>query len=378
MRLNPRPDLIRILQPVPRPSLPMSKRNRFPRIALVLVFILALCAGTFSPRAGVVEAKPMAAFDELSVFISEFRTRGPGGADDEFIEIYNASGISVNLINWVLRRSTSCGGVAAGGPLVTINTTLVPGQYYLIGKSPEYTGSTALDLSYNSTGIADDGGIALINTTGTIIDQVGMCNTTAYKEGTQLSAMSGTANQSYERRFGGSAGSCRDTDNNATDFILNSSTSNPQNFASAAVPCLAVISTSSSIGDGVYLDTSGLVIDIQLTFSNIVTVTGSPTLSIETGLTDRPAVYAGGSGTNTLTFNYTIQPGDNTNDLDYAGYNALSLNGGTIVGASGDATLILPKPGTTGTLSATRNIQIDNTSVTPALLSFTRQSPTSQ
>lgn len=378
MRLNPRPDLIRILQPVPRPSLPMSKRNRFPRIALVLVFILALCAGTFSPRAGVVEAKPVAAFDELSVFISEFRTRGPGGADDEFVEIYNASGNSVTLNNWVLRRSTSCGGVAAGGPLVTINTTLVPGQYYLIGKSPEYTGSMPLDLSYASTGIADDGGIALINNAGIIIDQVGMCNTTAYREGTQLSAMSGTANQSYERRFGGSAGSCRDTDNNATDFILNSSTSNPQNFASAAVPCLAVISTSSSIGDGVYLDTSGLVIDIQLTFSNIVTVTGSPTLSIETGLTDRPAVYAGGSGTNTLTFNYTIQPGDNTNDLDYAGYNALSLNGGTIVGASGDATLILPKPGTTGTLSATRNIQIDNTSVTPALLSFTRQSPTSQ
>ncbi|MBV6391066.1 MAG: hypothetical protein KPEEDBHJ_00270 [Anaerolineales bacterium] len=190
--------------------------------------------------------------------------------------------------------------------------------------------------------------------------------------------MSGTANQSYERKDGGSAGSCKDTDNNATDFIFNPSASNPQNFASAAVPCLAVISASSSIGDGGYLDTSGLVIDIQLTFSNIVTVTGSPTLSIETGSTDRSAVYAGGSGTNTLSFNYTIQPGDNTNDLDYAGYNALSLNGGTIVGASGNATLILPKPGNPGSLSATRAIRIDNTSVTPTLLSFTRQNPTSQ
>ncbi len=234
-----------------------------------------------------------------------------------------------------------------------------------------------MDL-FGSDLIQDNGGIALVNNSGVIIDQVGMCNTTAYREGTQLSAMSGNANQSYERRFGGSAGSCRDTDNNATDFILNSTTSNPQNFASAVVPCLAVISTISSIGDGVYLDTSGLVIDVNLIFSNIVTVTGSPTLLIEAGATDRPAVYAGGSGTNTLTFNYTIQPGDNTNDLDYAGYNALSLNGGTIVGASGNATLILPKPGNPGSLSATRNIQIDNTSTTPTLLSFTRQNPTSQ
>ncbi|MDL1893900.1 lamin tail domain-containing protein, partial [Sphingobacteriales bacterium CHB3] len=344
----------------------------------VLVFILALCAGTFSPRGEGVEAKPAAAFDELNIFISEFRTRGPGGADDEFVEIYNASGVSVTLNNWVLRRSTSCGGVAAGGPLVTINTTLVPGQYYLVGKSPEYTGATPLDLSYSSTGVADDGGIALINNAGIIIDQVGMCNTTAYREGTQLSAMSGNANQSYERKDGGSAGSCKDTDNNATDFIFNSSISNPQNFASAATPCLAVINTTSLITDGVYLDTSGLVIDVNLIFSNIVTVTGSPTLLIEAGATDRPAVYAGGSGTNTLTFNYTIQPGDNTNDLDYAGYNALSLNGGTIVGASGNATLILPKPGNPGSLSATRAIRIDNTSITPTLLSFTRQNPTSQ
>jgi hypothetical protein len=230
-------------------------------------------------------------------------------------------------------------------------------------------------------GIADDGGIALKNgtlPTSVIVDQVGMCADTKYKENTTLSSMSGTANQSYERKDGGSAGSCKDTDNNATDFIFNSSTSNPQNFASAAIPCLAVINTTSSIGDGVYLDTSGQNIDINLVFSNIVTVTGSPILLIETGATDRTAVYTGGSGTNTLTFNYTIQSGDNTNDLDYAGYNALSLNGGTITGASGNATLILPKPGNAGSLSATRDIRIDNTSITPTLLSFTRQNPTQQ
>lgn len=357
----------------------MQNWNRFPRLLLVVTVLIVLCAGLFAPKVEQVEARPLGAADELGVFISEFRTRGPNGADDEFVEIYNASGGAVNINNWVLRRSTSCGGVATGGPLVTINVTLGPGQYYLIGKSPEYTGSTPLDLSYSSTGIADDGGFALLNNAGVIIDQVGMCNTTAYKENSTLSPLSGTANQSYERKDGGSAGSCKDTDNNATDFIFNSSTSNPQNFASAAIPCLAVINATTTIASpATYLDTSGAVIDIQMAFSNIVTVTGSPTLLIETGSTDRTAVFAGGSGTNTLTFNYTIQPGDNTNDLDYAAYNALSLNGGSILGATGDATLILPKPGNPGSLSANEEIRIDNGAVSPALISFTRQTPTSQ
>ena len=65
----------------------MTHRNRFSRFVLFLLTLLALCAGMFSPRVESVEAKPNAAADELKVFISEFRTRGPGGADNEFIEI---------------------------------------------------------------------------------------------------------------------------------------------------------------------------------------------------------------------------------------------------------------------------------------------------
>lgn len=318
----------------------------------------------------------MEAADELNVFISEFRVRGPNGADDEFIEIFNATGNTITLTNWSLKKSSGCGTTLADlVPSFTI--TLAPGQYYLFAKSGSYSGGTSADYLYTAAGVSDDGGIALVNGT-VIIDQVGLCSTTTYKEGSTLSAMSGTANQSYERKNGGSAGSCKDTDNNATDFIFNSSTSNPQNFSSAVVPCLAVVDASSSFLDGTYLDTSGSVIDIQLEFSNIVTVTGFPSLLMEVGNTDRTAVYAGGSGTNTLTFNYTIQAGDNTNALDYVSYNALSLNGGSIFGATGDAVLVLPKPGSTGSLSDTQTIAIDNTSLTPTLLSFTRQNPISQ
>jgi hypothetical protein len=344
---------------------------------------MTLCAGIFTPSAETVEAMPLGAVDELSVFISEFRTRGPGGADDEFIEIYNASGGNVDVGDWIIQKSSGCGSTETTLTTIPVGTILAPGQYYLVVKDGTYSGTTAYDRSYTVAGVADDGGIALKDdTTPTriTIDKVGLCADTSFKEGTFLAPLSGTANQSYERKAGGSAGSCKDTDNNSADFLLNASSSNPQNFSSPAVPCLAVINATSSEADtGVtYLDTSNRVIDIQLTFSNIVLVTGSPILLIETGVNDRTAVYVSGSGTNTLTFNYTVTPGDNTSDLDYAGFNALSLNGGTISGAIGDATLILPKPSNPGSLSANENIRIDNGAASPTLISFTRQNPTSQ
>ncbi len=362
----------------------MRNRSRFSRFLLAFILLLALCAGIFSPRAEAVEAKPVGAVDELNVFISEFRTRGPNGADDEFIEIYNASGNPITTNNWELKKSSGCGSTSTD--LVTnINITLAPGQYYLFARSGAYSGSTLADAVFPASStyaIADDGGIALTDASDVIIDQAGLCATTLYKEGTALSAMSATANQSYERKDGGSAGSCKDTDNNATDFIFNSSNSNPQNFASAAIPCLAVtnVYSVSHAGTVIYPDSSSAVIDIQLEFSNIVTVTGSPTLLMEVGATDRNATYVSGSGTNVLTFNYTVAAGDNTGDLDYASVNALSLNGGSIVGAAGNAVLILPKPNDpgSGSLSDNEDIRIDNGTVSPALVSFTRQNPISQ
>ncbi|HNC08036.1 MAG TPA: lamin tail domain-containing protein, partial [Anaerolineales bacterium] len=167
------------------------------------------------------------------------------------------------------------------------------------------------------------------------------------------------------------------------DFGI-SSPSNPQNFFSPAVPCLAVVDVTSSLGTlplgDTFDDTSGQIIDVQLVFSNIVDVTGSPTLLMETGTTDRVATYTSGSGTDTLNFVFTVGTGDNTSDLDYASVNALSLNGGTISGASGDAVLILPKPNEpgSGSLSDNADIRIDKTSTTPTLVSFKRQNPTGQ
>ena len=93
----------------------------------------------------------------------------------------------------------------------------------------------------------------------------------------------------------------------------------------------------------------GSVITLSVAFSESVIVDtsgGLPTLSLETGATDRLATYAGGSGTDTLTFSYTVQAGDSSADLDITGASALALNGGTIRDAAGNnAILTLATPG---------------------------------
>ncbi len=104
----------------------------------------------------------------------------------------------------------------------------------------------------------------------------------------------------------------------------------------------------------------GSVITIEVPFSEVVFVTGTPTLLLETGSTDRTATYLSGSGTRVLSFSYTVQAGDTSADLDVTNSSALALNGGTIQDAAGNnAVLTLPAPSATGSLGANAALVID-------------------
>ncbi len=121
----------------------------------------------------------------------------------------------------------------------------------------------------------------------------------------------------------------------------------------------AVTNLTSGLANGSYK--AGTVVPIQVTFTDAVTVTGTPTLTLSDGGT---ASYASGSGTTTLTFNYTVQAGQNSAHLDYASTSALALGGGTIISSAADAqaaNLILPSPGASGSLSANTMLVIDTT-----------------
>ena len=70
--------------------------------------------------------------------------------------------------------------------------------------------------------------------------------------------------------------------------------------------------------------------------------------------------YSSGSGTDTLTFAYTVAAGQNSSDLSYSADNALILNEGQIEDAAGNsAILILPVPGNTNSLSFKKGLVID-------------------
>src|SRR6184192_3323479 len=131
-----------------------------------------------------------------------------------------------------------------------------------------------------------------------------------------------------------------------------------------------VSSVSSSTANGSY--TTGSVIAVTITFSENVTVTGTPQLTLNTTPTARTANYASGSGTSTLTFNYTVQAGDTAADLDYSATTALALNGGTIQdAATNNATLTLATPGAANSLGANKNIVIDTTAPTVSSVTST-------
>ncbi|WP_409266934.1 Ig-like domain-containing protein [Massilia sp. BHUDP2] len=130
----------------------------------------------------------------------------------------------------------------------------------------------------------------------------------------------------------------------------------------------AVTSVSASSANGSYK--LGDTIAIQLSFSEAVTVTGQPGLQLDTGATDRIATYSGGSGTNTISFSYTVQAGDLSADLDLAGTASLLLGGGSIRDALGnDASLTLPAPGAAGSLGANKAIRVDGAAPTDIVLS---------
>ncbi|MFP5206343.1 MAG: Ig-like domain repeat protein [Acidobacteriota bacterium] len=123
-----------------------------------------------------------------------------------------------------------------------------------------------------------------------------------------------------------------------------------------------VVGISTSTANGTYLP--GTTIPLTVTFSRAVNVTGTPQLTLNTS-PNATATYSSGSGTNALTFQYTIAIGQATSgnatggDLDYTSTSALDLNGGTIKDTGGiSAVLALYVPGAAGSLSATNKIVI--------------------
>jgi hypothetical protein len=127
----------------------------------------------------------------------------------------------------------------------------------------------------------------------------------------------------------------------------------------------SVSNVSSTAADGTY--GAGALIPIVVSFSELVTVTGTPELKLSDGAV---VSYSTGSGTTALTFDYTVATGQTTSGshLSEASATALVLNGGTITSGGLNAVVTLPQPGAAGSLSANKSIEID--AVAPTITQF--------
>lgn len=182
------------------------------------------------------------------IIISEFRLRGPSGANDEFIELYNNSGAD----HTVAGGGTGYAVAASDGVArcVIPNGTVIPnrGHYlcvnsvaYSLASYPAGNGTTATGDATYTTDIPDNAGIAIFNTSiaanftlANRMDAVGSTSeaNTLYKEGTGYSALTPfSINYSFYRDNCGKAGSITvftpcttdtpiDTNNNAANFIF--------------------------------------------------------------------------------------------------------------------------------------------------------------
>jgi len=165
-----------------------------------------------------------------------------------------------------------------------------------------------------------------------------------------------------------SGGSIKDSANNNANltlpalYTLNSLGGSKNIMIDGVQP--TIVNVTSTTSNGIYGPSS--LISIDVVFSESVTVSGTPTLTLNSGGT---ATYFSGSGTNTLTFTYIVASGDNSADLDYTNTTALSLNGGAIKdGVNNDAVLILPTPGGANSLAGNKNLIIDTTAPTVTVL----------
>ncbi|WP_338823338.1 hypothetical protein WDM22_09170 [Bradyrhizobium septentrionale] len=105
----------------------------------------------------------------------------------------------------------------------------------------------------------------------------------------------------------------------------------PTTPTTPTTPNVAPSVTQASASPGTGTEHVGDVVTLTLTFSEAVTVGGAPTLSLNDGA---KATYAGGSGTNTLTFRTTVASTDtSTSALAITGVSL--ANGATIKDSGG-------------------------------------------
>ena len=157
-----------------------------------------------------------------SVVINEFAVRGVEDTFRDFVELRNDTGAAVDISGWQIREWIKTDGSIQIRFTVPSGVVMLPGCHYLVSYYPTVSGVTPDAHLVNLE--PTHGGLALVRTDGSIVDQVGYSPTSPFREGTPLPTFPGDDNRSYSRLG-------NDTNDNASDFSLRTAT--PMNSSSS-------------------------------------------------------------------------------------------------------------------------------------------------
>ena len=305
----------------------------------------------------------------LDYFTSVTRT---SGTDTNLSATYNGKDIIISVANMSVNYTTGNSWTftftsvdVATGPTVTGITSSSANGTYKVGDT------ISLQANFSqAVNVTDTPQLTLeTGSTDRTINYVSGSGTSTLTFNYTVQAGDTTADLDYisTAALTLNGGSIKDGSNNNATLTLASPGAANSLGANKAIVIDGVVPTVSGVTSSTANATYkvGDTVSVQVNFSEAVTVTGTPQLTLETGTTDRTINYASGSGTNSLTFTYIVQAGDTTADLDYNATTALALNSGTIKDAAGNnATLTLASPGAANSLGTNKAIVIDGVAPT--------------
>lgn len=126
---------------------------------------------------------------------------------------------------------------------------------------------------------------------------------------------------------------------------VGSSASVPLQYSSSFIkdvvgPSVDSVAISSVTGSQNNRLNTGDVVTVTVTMDDATTVTGTPVIALTIGTATANATYASGTGSTSLVFQYTVLANDTDADGISIATNALSLSGGSLADARGNAAIL--------------------------------------
>lgn len=174
------------------------------------------------------------------VVISEIKVSGVS-ATDEFVELYNPTGSSVDLTDWRLTRKTATGSSQSN--LVSSLTGTIPAYGFYLITHPNSVVAGDENYSASSNSISSSNVVYLYSDNGvTLVDKVGMGDADDFETAAALSPdadetiirkakPASTLASMFDEAMDKLMGNGEDSDDNSFDFLL-STTPEPQSSSS--------------------------------------------------------------------------------------------------------------------------------------------------